>query len=138
MNLFLNSPAYYTQTHGVVSEIYEMCQKISANIDISKYTKVIDTIGITPIIVPNSVAEKGVWDEEKRISLRYRMASISLRLNYDSFLVADVSEKKHMILDNIFCSLSIIKRQLQNNFDYAQMENDIRVILKNTGDGSLC
>lgn len=39
MNLFINSPSYYTQEYGVIDEIYRMCAYISENIDIRLYTE---------------------------------------------------------------------------------------------------
>lgn len=43
MNLFLNSPSHYTQEFGVIDEVYMMCQYISQNIDVRKYTQFIES-----------------------------------------------------------------------------------------------
>lgn len=74
MNLFINSPSYYTQEKGVIDDIYQLCRKISLNIDITLYTDALDTIGITPIIAPTQILESGKWREERKVSLPYRMA----------------------------------------------------------------
>ena len=102
---------------------------ISCNIDITLYTDALDTIGIIPIIAPTQILESGKWKEERRISLPYRMASISLISDYDSFIKADMISKKEIILDNILKSLAVIKRRLKDKFDYEQMENDIKNLL---------
>ena len=125
MNLFINSPAYFTQTYGVISEIYDLCKEISTIIDIKKYTDLIDTIAIIPIIAPDQFIKQGLWKEEKKISLSYRLAIISLQTDYGRFCEANLKQKEMIILDNIFQSLKIIKRRLKNNFNYDQMESDI-------------
>ena len=129
MNLFINSPSYYTQENGVIDDIYQLCRVISRNIDITLYTDALDTIGITPIIAPIQILESGKWKEERRISLPYRMASISLISDYDRFIKADMMSKREMILENILKSLAVIKRRLKDKFDYEQMENDIKNLI---------
>ncbi len=129
MNLFINSPSYYTQENGVIEEIYQLCRLISINIDVTLYTDVLDTIGITPIIAPTQILESGKWKEERKISLTYRMASLSLISDYDSFLKADMASKKEIIIENILRSLGVVKRRLKDNFDYKKIENDIQKLL---------
>ena len=126
LNLFINSPSYYTQENGVIDDIYQLCKIISCNIDVTLYTDALDTIGITPIIAPAQILESGKWKEEKKISLPYRMASISLISDYDSFLKADMISKKRIIIENILKSLGVIKRRLKGKFDYEKIENDIK------------
>ena len=113
----------------MIDDIYQLCRVISRNIDITLYTDALDTIGITPIIAPTQILESGKWKEERRISLPYRMASISLISDYDSFIKADMMSKREMILENILKSLAVIKRRLKDKFDYEQMENDIKNLL---------
>lgn len=138
MNLFINSPAYYTQENGVIEEIYQLSRMISRNIDVALYTDALDTIAITPIIAPTHILESGKWQEERKISLPYRMASISLITDYDSYLNANMILKKEMLVENILKSLGVIKRKLKNKFDYTRMENDIRKLLSRTGGAVLC
>lgn len=135
MNLFINSPCYYTQENGVIDDIYQLCKIISCNIDVTLYTDALDTIGITPIIAPAQILESGKWKEEKKISLPYRMASISLISDYDSFLKADMMSKKRIIIENILKSLGVIKRRLKENFDYEKIKNDIKRLVSCCEDG---
>lgn len=125
MNLFINTPSYYTQEHGVIDEIYDLCKKISSMIDVKRYTDCIDTIGIVPIIAPESVIEQGMFKEVKKISLPYRMAAVSLQIDYAKFCEANIDQKKELILDNIFCSLKVVEGKLKDKFNYAQLESDI-------------
>ncbi|MBQ8497158.1 MAG: hypothetical protein IJ489_06885 [Clostridia bacterium] len=130
MNLYINSPSYYTQVYGVLDEVYDMCCVISQKIDITRYTDVLDTIGITPILAPNSEKEKGQWLDYQKVSMKARMASISLGADYDIFCDADMDMKKYMILENILRSLYVIKKKLKNKFDYECMKFDIVTIAK--------
>ena len=130
MNLYINSPSYYTQVYGIIDEIYDLCQAISKNIDITVYTDVLDTIGITPILALSSEKEKGKYLDYQKISMKARMASISLGSDYDIFCHADIDMKKYMILENILRSLFVIKKKLKNKFDYERMKFDIIAVAK--------
>ena len=133
MNLYINSPAYYTYNYGVIDEIYSMCNTISKEIDISKYTNVIDSIGITPIIAPEAEKIDDKWKDYKKVSIKNRIASISLSINYHDFCSSDIICQKQLILKNIFQSLLIIKSKLKNDFDYNKMESDILEIVEMYG-----
>ena len=129
MNLYINSPAYYTQKHGIVDEIHQMCSLISRNIDITLYTEELDTIGITPIIAPTKEFNSEKWREVKIINLSLRMANISLISDYDAFLDGDVLKKRKIILENIFQSLKVIKKKMKNKFNYEKIVRDIMALI---------
>lgn len=131
MNLFINSPSYYTQEHGVIDEVYMLCNTISKTIDIQRYTSLLDTIGITPIIAPSTELETNRHKEIKLIRLPYRMASVSLFSDYDRFSEATVSEKQQIIIDNILRSLYVIKKRLRDDFDFDRLKADIEAIVDN-------
>lgn len=126
MNLFINSPAYYTQKHGVDDDIYKFCSFISRNIDVTKYTEYLDTIGIVPVIAPIDAIDDIKQREDRRVSTTYRMASISLLSDYDTYHSSDLVGKRQIILDNILKSLKEVKRRLKGKFDYEQIEQDIK------------
>ena len=128
MNLFINSPAYFTQNHGVIDEVYQMCSKISHNIDLREYTSLLDTVGITPILAPLEVLEEGKFKEIKQIRLPYRMANIAIHSSYECFIDGNVEEKKLIVLDNILRSLLVIKKRLREEFDYERIDDKIKQI----------
>lgn len=129
MSLFINSPSHYTEEFGIDDEIYKMCSLIIHNIQVSSYTDVIDTIGITPMIAPISILESYNWKEIKYISLNYRMADISLISNYDEYCNGNIEVKKKLVIENIFESLKVIKKLLKGKFNYEQMVYDIESIV---------
>lgn len=129
MNLYINSPAYYTQEHGIIDDIYKMCFYITQNLDITLYTKALDTIGITPIIAPINVLNCKKWREVKFINLSLRIANISLISDYDAFIKGDVVEKKKIILENILQSLKVVEKKMKKQFDYDGIERDIKKLL---------
>ena len=51
MNLYINSPAYYTQKFGVIDEIHQMCSGLSRCMDITKYTRVFAKKPVDTIVV---------------------------------------------------------------------------------------
>ena len=131
MSLYINSPSYYSHIHGVDDEIYKMCSLICKNINIKNYTSKLDSIGITPIIAPINVIEKGLFKEVKKISLTYRFAALSLHIDYEKYLYGDIERQKSLILDNIFRSLMVVKKRLGASFDYDGLEKDILLIISN-------
>lgn len=126
MNLFINSPSYYTREYGVIDEIYSFCNNISRNIDITCYTQCLDTIGIVPMIAPESVLTDLGWKKRTYISLTYRMADISLSSSFENYHLGDLEMKKKIMLENILASLKVVKKKLGTNFDYEGIERDIK------------
>lgn len=107
-----------------------MCRLLEKNIDIKKYTSLLDNVGITPIIAPSFEIDCGKYAEVKYISLSYRMASISLHIDYLEYISVNIEEKKALIIKNILNSLLVIKKRFKNGFDYVQIENDILTLVK--------
>ena len=134
MNLNINSPSYYSQIHGIDDEIYKMCRLLEKNVDIKKYTSLLDTVGITPIVASRSEINWGNYSEVKYISLSYRMANISLHIDYLEYISVSIEEKKALIIENILNSLLVIKKGLKNGFDYVRIENDILTLVKALDD----
>ena len=129
MNLYINSPAYYSQFCCTDDDIYSFCLKIRKNIDITQYTQNLESIGITPIIAPLEELEKGKWGEIKMVSKKYKYADISLQIDYVKYSLADISNKKKLILDNIISSLYEIKKRMGNDFNFDKIKEDIIAIV---------
>ena len=129
MALNINSPAYYTSHHGIVEEIYQMCNNISRAIDIGNYTSSFDSIGITPIIAPSVEITSGKWEEVKKILVKSRIAIISLHIDYEVYYAADTNKKKELILQNIFESLMLVHKKLKEDFNYEKLIADIKKIV---------
>lgn len=134
MNLFINSPAYYTNRYGVIDEVYTFCNYISKNIDITCYTKCLDTIGVVPMIAPTDELSRIGWKNRTYISLTYRMADISVSSNFEMYHLGDIKLKKDIILDNILRSMKIIEKKLGKKFNYELLEQDILNLLYSKND----
>jgi hypothetical protein len=132
MNLFINSPSYYTQKFGVIDEIYTLSSVISKTMDISKYTDLIDTVGIVPIIAPSTENIK----EIKKVSLPLRMASISLQINYEEFLNSGIETKKSLMVKNILDSLQVVAKKLKKQFDFERFEKDLAEVVNRFEENS--
>ena len=107
-----------------------MCRLLEKNVDIKQYTSLLDTVGITPIVASRSEINCGNYSEVKYISLSYRMANISLHIDYLEYISVSIEEKKALIIENILNSLLVIKKRLKNGFDYVRIENDILTLVK--------
>lgn len=128
MELNINSPAYYTKEFGVDNEIYWMCRRLSALIEKNNYSGIINVIGIVPIVAPRSWIEKGLWKEKRRCDLKYGVASVSLHIDYDEYVKADISEKKKLMINNILSSVKSISKRAK--LDYKSFENDVKKFCK--------
>ena len=124
MSLNVNSPAYYSNVHGIDNDIYRLQQLITKNIDVRNYTDVIDAIGIVPVIAPEHI-----MGEMKKFHIKARFASIWLRIDYEKYLNSDLEEKKQLILQNIFDSLYVVRKRLGRKFDYERIVNDIKKLV---------
>ena len=124
MELNINSPAYYTNVYGVNDEIYWLCRDIAQYFKDKEYSDIIKTVGIVPIVAPEEELKKGLWKETKKVELKYGFASLSLQMNYQEYVDADISHKKGMIIGNILKSIWVIKSKAK--IDYNAFEKDMR------------
>ena len=98
MELNINSPSYFTKQYGVIDEIYSMCRGISKHVENKQYSDLVDIVGITPIIAPKDIIEQGLFKQEKKCDIKYGFASVSLWIDYDEYLKADITDKQIMIV----------------------------------------
>ena len=127
MSLNINSPAYYSQIHGIDNDIYRFQLLITRNIDVKNYSEIVDAIGIVPIIAPSHIQ----WNEEKQFHVKHRFVCIKLRADYEKYLSADFEGKKQILLQNIFDSLYVVRKRLGRRFDYDRIVNDIKELVSN-------
>lgn len=117
MDLNINSPAYYTQKFGVEDEIYWFCRELACFVKEKNYSDVITTIGFVPIIAPREELEKGLWKETKKCEPKYRVASVSLQIDYEKYVDANMDEKKALIMKNVVDSVKAIKTKGKIDFN---------------------
>lgn len=123
MELNINSPSYFTKQYGFIDEIYSMCRGISKHVENKQYSDLVDIVGITPIIAPKDIIEQGLFKQEKKCDIKYGFASVSLWIDYDEYLKADITDKQIMIVKNILASIKTISRKAK--IDYKQFCEDI-------------
>ncbi len=123
MDLNINSPMYYTREFGVMDEIYDMCKDIRNMAKGKSYSSVINIVGITPIIAPYDVLSSGLFKEMKKCELKYGFASVSLQMDYEEFIGADIEEKKKLIIIHILTSMKAIHKKAKIN--YIDFESDV-------------
>ena len=123
MDLNINSPAYYTKEFGVEDEIYWFCRELSCFVKEKKYSDVITTIGLVPIIAPKEEIEKGLWKEIKKCETKYGFASVSLQIDYETYVGANMNEKKALIIKNVVDSVQAIKTK--GKIDFNRFKEDM-------------
>lgn len=124
MELNINSPAYYKNIFGVDDDIYQMCRELSMFMKDKNYSDIISSIGVCPIVAPQQELDKGLWKETKKCELKYGFASVSLQIDYDAYVNADINQKKQLMIDNILKSVKAISKK--GKIDYKQFEEDVK------------
>ncbi len=123
MDLNINSPAYYTRKFGVEDEIYWFCRDLSCFVKEKNYSDVITTIGLVPIIAPKEELEKGLWKETKKCEPKYGFASVSLQIDYEKYVGANMDEKKILMMKNVVDSVKAIK--VKGKIDFNLFKEDM-------------
>lgn len=124
MELNINSPAYYKNIFGVDDDIYQMCRELSIFMKDKNYSDIISSVGVCPIVAPQQELDKGLWKETKKCELKYGFASVSLQIDYDAYVNADINQKKQLMIDNILKSVKAISQK--GKIDYKQFEEDVK------------
>lgn len=128
MELYLNSPAYFSRKFGVDDEIYKMCRKLSKYMKDKEYSEIVDTISIFPIVAPKEELEDGGWKEEKRYSLKCGLVTVWKQIDYDLYCQADMETRKMLIIQNILDSVKSIHKKAK--FDYEKFEKDVNCFVE--------
>lgn len=131
MDLNINSPAYYTNIYGIDDEIYWMCRELSKSVKEKGYSELINIIGIVPIVAPIEEVNKGLWKEIKKCEVDYGIATVSLRIDYDEYLQADLGKKKALIINNLLKSVKAVSKK--GKIDFNRFQEDIISFCEMTG-----
>ena len=129
MELNINSPSYYTNEYGVEDEIYWMGRELSAFVREKEYSDVIHIIGIVPIIAPKTEIARGYWKTLKKCEPKAGFASVSLQIDYEEYVKADISTKKKLMIDNILASVKSVSKR--GKINYSLFEEDVLKFCEN-------
>ena len=124
MELNINSPVYYSKVHGVDDEIYWLGREISKFVNGKKYSEIVKTIAITPVVMPIELREQGTFIKEIiQHKSKGELIIIYKHIDYNKYVNASIDEKKKLIVGNILKSVKSVKSK--GEIDYAQFEQDI-------------
>lgn len=123
MELNINSPRYYKEIYGIDNEIYRLCQDIHIYFKDKSYSKIINIIGIIPIIAPKELLENGKYKERKYCSVVYGFADVNLFVDYEKYVGASIDEKKALIVKNVVDSVKAIKAK--GKIDFNRFKEDM-------------
>ena len=131
MELNINSPLYFTRQYGVIDEIYNMYREIRYWVKDKHYSSVVDIVGIVPIIAPKEVIDSGLCKEEKKCETKAGFASVCLQIDYETYVSADIEEKKRLIVNNVLASVKAIRSRAK--IDYDEFIKDIMEYCEQAG-----
>lgn len=108
MQININSSAYYSKEYGIDDEVYWMCREISRFMKDKIYSEKIDTVSIVPIVVSKELTDKGLWKEELKYNMKFRLAYISKQIKFHKYKNSDIDVRKKLIIKNVFDSIKSI------------------------------
>ena len=118
MILSINSPAYFSAEYGVDDEVYWMGRELSRYLEDKTYSCLIDTVGVCPIIAPESWA-----DDSVNCMPSAGVATVFLHTDFEKYLNADIEGRKALVIDNVLRSVKKIPKKYK--FNYAAFEKDV-------------
>ncbi|EOO26057.1 hypothetical protein ICM_00359 [Bacillus cereus BAG1X2-3] len=108
---------------NIISEISSELEKLNNN----NYGSEVEKISIIPIVVkitPEYEAA-GFFKERKLFKKKSKVADFRLRIDYETFLLADDSGRKILIIKNIIQSIRILGKRAKSDFNAIKLEQDI-------------
>lgn len=122
MELNINSPAYYKEYYDVDDEVYQFCQKTYLFFKDKEYSEILHSIGIIPVIAPQEIYDEGKWQERVRFLSNQSVASIVIRMDFESYYNADSMERLRQTKEMILAAVKRIR--IRGKFDYHKFMED--------------
>lgn len=123
MELYINSPAYFADQYGVDDEVYRYCQSLHAFFQDKEYSETLSTIGITPVIAPKELYERGMWKENIKLISLGTCAIINIRMDFESYYQADSNGKIGLIREMTVKAVRKVKSK--GKFDWDRFKDDL-------------
>ncbi len=130
MKLFINSPKYFTNEFGVDDEIYWFCRELCKVVSSGEYSDFLDSIAITPIVVPKEAIANGLYNEINQSRNKGKVINICKQIDYEQYYNANIDEKKKLIIECVLKSFKSVKGK--GKIEYNRLENDLFQFLKIT------
>lgn len=123
MELNINSPAYFSDQYGVDDEVYSYCRSLYTFFQDKEYSETLSAIGITPVVAPKDLYEKGIWKEHTKIISSGTCAIIGIRMDFESYYQADSNGKIELMREMILKAVKKIKAK--GKFDWERFKDDL-------------
>ncbi|MBJ8005813.1 MULTISPECIES: Imm44 family immunity protein [Bacillus cereus group] len=108
---------------NIISEIGNELEGLNGN----DYGSEVEKIAIIPIVVniTPEYEDAGFHKERKLFKRKSKGADFRLRIDYETFLLADDSGRKILIIKNIIQSIRILGKRAKSDFNAIKLEQDI-------------
>lgn len=115
------------ETRNVLSSLLNKQNGIN-----SKYGAEFVLLTIIPTCVDDQTWQTLGWSERILLKRKRKEADIRLRINYEKFINADETQKKHIFIDIIKKSIHAIQERSKGDFNGNQLIHDIEELTKGT------
>lgn len=126
MELNINSTAYYSKEYGVNDVVYSFCRQCNSYFKEKEYSETLKTIGIVPIAAPVQMYDDGLWKEKVSMLDQGAVASVSIRMDFESYHNADDLEKVELVKEAVLKAVKKIKTK--GKLDYEAFKSDLEKI----------
>ena len=123
MELNINSPAYFSDHYGINDKVYKYCRKLHNYFKNKEYSEKMNIIGITPVIAPQEMYDRGLWKEKVQVVALGTCAMIDIRMDFESYYYADDDGKIELIQKMIIKAVKKIKSK--GKFDWEKFKDDL-------------
>ncbi|MBF7145223.1 Imm44 family immunity protein [Bacillus toyonensis] len=108
---------------NMISEIGSELEELNSN----NYGSEVEEIAIIPIVVniTPEYEDAGFHKERKLFKRKSKEADFRLRIDYETFLSADYSTRKILIIRNIIQSIRMLEGKAKADFNAIKLEQDI-------------
>ncbi|ANN35471.1 dihydrolipoamide succinyltransferase (plasmid) [Bacillus thuringiensis serovar coreanensis] len=108
---------------NIISEISSELEKLNSN----HYGSEVEEIAIIPIVakITPEYEDAGFFKERKLFKRKSKEADFRLRIDYETFLSADYSTRKMLIIRNVIQSIRVLGGKAKSDFNAIKLEQDI-------------
>lgn len=117
MEVNINSPVYYKDHYGIDNAVYRFTQRAQLFFREKEYSNTLQIIGIVPIIAPREVYAAGNYKERVRFLCGKSVASVEVKIDFDSYHNADSAGKIALTKDMLLTAAKRIKIKMDFNYD---------------------
>lgn len=126
MKFYIDKPSYYSQHYEVDERVIKMCNDIGEYFSDRDYSEAIKTLGIVPVVAPDSFLEdKPSIETLNMYTKSIGRVTLFKQIDYEKYLTGSVEERKRLTVKCVLEAVEMIKSKKSTKFDVEQFKKDV-------------